>query len=156
MKVLGPFVDRLRLQRQTRKIPAFDPADGGSAAKVLFLLEPPGPGAVRSGLISRNNKDETAANFNGLLAEAGIAPAETLLWNVVPGTSATTKAQKSVPHALPIFGMPQSTWSNCSACCRLGAQWCSLVVRRSTRVSPRSLRTQFQGWVFSSATTLRR
>lgn len=84
MKVLGPFVDRLRRQRQTRKIPAFDPADGGSVAKVLFLLEAPGPGAVRSGLISRNNKDETAAIFNGLLAEAGIAPAETLLWNVVP------------------------------------------------------------------------
>jgi len=84
VKVLGPFVDRVRARWPDRQVPAFDPQDGGSAARALFLLEAPGPRAVKSGLISRHNPDQTAKAFNKLLAEAGIAPAETILWNVVP------------------------------------------------------------------------
>lgn len=84
MKILGPFVDELRRDWPDRAIPGFDPNDGGSAAKVLFLLEAPGPRAVDSNLISRDNNDKTAANFNALLENAGIVRAETALWNVVP------------------------------------------------------------------------
>lgn len=84
MKVLGPFVDRVRARWPDRHVPAFDPQDGGSAARALFLLEAPGPRAVKSGLISRHNPDQTAKAFTKLLAEAGIVPAETILWNVVP------------------------------------------------------------------------
>lgn len=84
MKVLGPFVDELRLDWPGRAIPGFDPKDGGSAAKVLFLLEAPGPRAVDRNLISRDNDDQTAAHFKALLADAKIERAETALWNVVP------------------------------------------------------------------------
>ena len=66
------------------RIPDIDPLDGGAHAEVLFLLEAPGPKAVASGFISRNNPDETAKNFFLLNAEAGIDRRRTVIWNVVP------------------------------------------------------------------------
>ena len=84
MHVLSPFVEQLRARHPGMKIPGFDPRDGASAAKVLLLLEAPGPGAVRSGFISRHNNDLSARRLNELLAEAGIDAQETALWNVVP------------------------------------------------------------------------
>lgn len=65
-------------------MPYFDPCDGGVEAKVLFLLEAPGPKAVGSSFISRNNPDQTAKNMNELLQEAKIPRKSTLLWNIVP------------------------------------------------------------------------
>ena len=64
--------------------PMFDPCDGGVEAKALFLLEAPGPKAVGSDFISRNNPDPTARNINGLLDESGFKRQETILWNIVP------------------------------------------------------------------------
>lgn len=84
MNVLGPFVERLRQQQPGKQVPGFDPADGASTARVLFLLEAPGPRAVESGKISRNNPDQTATNFNLLLQEANISPKDIVLWNAVP------------------------------------------------------------------------
>lgn len=66
------------------EIPDFDPLDGGIEAQVLFLLEAPGPKAIASGFISRNNPDETAKNFFYLNAEAGIDRRRTITWNAVP------------------------------------------------------------------------
>jgi uracil-DNA glycosylase len=65
-------------------IPDFDPLDGGVDAAVLFLLEAPGPKAVSSGFISRNNPDETAKNFFLLNVKAGIDRRKTATWNAVP------------------------------------------------------------------------
>ena len=65
-------------------MPFFDPLDGGVDAECLFLLEAPGPRAVRSGFVSRNNPDETAKNWYELNEAAGIDRARTLVWNVVP------------------------------------------------------------------------
>jgi len=65
-------------------VPNVDPNDGGVFAKVLFLLESPGPQVVRSGFISRENRDDSARNMSKALNEAGFTRAETLLWNVVP------------------------------------------------------------------------
>jgi hypothetical protein len=65
-------------------VPHFDPLDGGVQARVLFLLEAPGPNAVVSGFLSRDNDDETAKNMFDLLAEAGLERRDTVLWNVVP------------------------------------------------------------------------
>jgi uracil-DNA glycosylase len=65
-------------------MPDFDPCDGGIRAKLLFLLEAPGPKAVGSTFISRNNPDQTARNMNLLLRTAGITREDTLLWNIVP------------------------------------------------------------------------
>ncbi|HET6962909.1 MAG TPA: hypothetical protein VFJ27_10445, partial [Terriglobia bacterium] len=61
VRPLTSFVDTIRDETgYGTAIPYFDPADGGVRALCLFLLEAPGPKAVRRGFISRNNPDETA------------------------------------------------------------------------------------------------
>jgi uracil-DNA glycosylase len=82
---LTAFVQKIRAEKKLgAEVPWFDPRDGGTQARVLFLLKAPGPGAVRSGFVSRANKDQSAKNFSQLLAEAGIRPAEMVIWNIVP------------------------------------------------------------------------
>lgn len=82
---LTQLVEKIRRETKLgRKIPYFDPDDGGSRARVLFLLEAPGPKAVQSGFISRNNPDPTARNVLQLLNQAGIKRRESALWNIVP------------------------------------------------------------------------
>jgi uracil-DNA glycosylase len=66
------------------EMPKFDPCDGGIHARALFLLEAPGPKAVGSAFISRNNPDPTARNMCNFLANANIPRHDTLLWNIVP------------------------------------------------------------------------
>ncbi len=65
-----------------RDVPFFDPCDGGIRARILFLLEAPGPQAVRTGFVSRDNPDPTARNLRQLLAP--LPRHETVLWNIVP------------------------------------------------------------------------
>lgn|GEM_PF-419239 len=82
---LTDYVNRLRAELgYSREIPYFDPLDGGVNASLLFLLEAPGPKAVASGFISRENPDPTARNIKQLLLESGIQREETVLWNIVP------------------------------------------------------------------------
>ncbi|MBU1701426.1 MAG: uracil-DNA glycosylase [Candidatus Eisenbacteria bacterium] len=82
---LNAFVETIRRQQNCgRNVPYFDPADGGVNAECLFLLEAPGPKAVESGFVSRNNPDETAKNWLLLNAEAGIDRSRTVSWNIVP------------------------------------------------------------------------
>lgn len=82
---LATFVARLRAQMgETYQIPDFDPFDGGVKAECMFLLEAPGPKAVLSGFISRNNPDETAKNFFDLNKAVGLDRRRTITWNVVP------------------------------------------------------------------------
>lgn len=82
---LTDFVERLRARMGPEyAVPYFDPWDGGVAARLLYLLEAPGPKAVGSGFVSRNNPDETAKNFFLLNQEAGIDRRLTVTWNAVP------------------------------------------------------------------------
>jgi hypothetical protein len=82
---LSAFVRRLRERMGVEYgIPYFDPFDGGIGSDCLFLLEAPGPKAIASQFISRNNPDETAKNFFLLTQEAGIDRRRTAIWNVVP------------------------------------------------------------------------
>ena len=82
---LAHLLERMRKAKGPGyEIPNFDPLDGGTDAQVLFLLEAPGPKAVASGFVSRNNPDETAKNFFLLNAEAGIDRRRTVTWNAVP------------------------------------------------------------------------
>jgi uracil-DNA glycosylase len=84
-KALASLVEQIRSAKGPNyKVPDFDPLDGGSNAQVLFLLEAPGPKAVASGFVSRNNPDETAKNFFLLNSEAGIDRQHTITWNAVP------------------------------------------------------------------------
>ena len=64
--------------------PDFDPADGGVAARVLLLLETPGPKTGRTGLVSADNPTGTSANLRRFLAAAGIDRRHLVIWNAVP------------------------------------------------------------------------
>lgn len=66
------------------EVPDPDPLDGGVEARLLLLLETPGPSIGRTGFVSRDNATGTAANLFRFLSEAGIARRDTLIWNAVP------------------------------------------------------------------------
>jgi uracil-DNA glycosylase len=82
---LAALVTRIRTeQRLHSEVPGFDPHNGNERAKYLFVLEAPGPQALKSGVISLDNPDRTAANFRAQLQEAGVARTDIAIWNVVP------------------------------------------------------------------------
>lgn len=107
---LTDLVDALRSRMGPNcHIPYFDPLDGGINAECLFLLEAPGPNAIRSGFVSRNNPDETARNFFLLNSQAGIDRSRTVIWNVVPwyvgtGTNIRAVSGRDIEAALPSLG----------------------------------------------------
>ena len=78
---------RVRLGREAI-VPWFDPWDGGDRARILWLLEAPGPKATRerggSGFISCNNNDRTAQNTWETRVEAGVPRIDVGCWNVIP------------------------------------------------------------------------
>lgn len=102
VSILTDFVEELRREvGPDAGIPYIDPWDGGIDAKVLFLLEAPGPRAVQSGFVSRDNPDETAKNFFELNAEAGLDRKSTVVWNVVPWYIGTgTRIRAATPADL--------------------------------------------------------
>ncbi|GEP09963.1 uracil-DNA glycosylase [Methylobacterium gnaphalii] len=83
IRPLRDLADRIAAERGA-PVPSPDPLDGGIGARLLLLLETPGPSIARTGYVSRDNPTGTAANLFRFLAEAGIARADTLIWNAVP------------------------------------------------------------------------
>lgn len=74
------------LSRRGRIAPAFDPTDAGTEARVLFVLEAPGPRANAekgSGFLSADNNDQTAANFWAVRKDSGLVGG-CLHANIVP------------------------------------------------------------------------
>ncbi|MBN1304906.1 MAG: uracil-DNA glycosylase [Anaerolineales bacterium] len=69
-------------------VPWFDPHDGGCEARILWLLEAPGPKATRerggSGFISCNNNDDSAQNTWETREEAGVPRKLVVHWNAIP------------------------------------------------------------------------
>ncbi len=96
-----PLADHVRRMREEGGgfVPDFDPLDGGIAARLLFLLEKPGPRVVSPdgvGFVSRNNPDPTARNCRAFMLEAGIDRRQVAIWNIVPwwnGTMAITAGE---------------------------------------------------------------
>ena len=89
VKPLSDFAERLRRLRPDVTVPHFDPLDGGTAARVLFLFEKPGPKSDAdnprgSGFFSRDNDGRTAEWTFRLMRMAGVPRWLVLLWNVVP------------------------------------------------------------------------
>jgi hypothetical protein len=76
-------------------VPNIDPDDGGVLARALFLLESPGPRAVGTGFISRDNPDPSARNMTAALAGAGFDRVDTVLWNVVPYCVSSVEANRN-------------------------------------------------------------
>ncbi|MDF9714655.1 uracil-DNA glycosylase [Nocardioides sp. ChNu-153] len=70
-----------------RFVPWFDPAGAGTAARVLVLMESPGPRTVAAGDLgfsSEDNTDPTSAVLRAARVEAGLERSHYLRWNVVP------------------------------------------------------------------------
>lgn len=100
---IAPLADyAASLRGPGREVPDFDPQDGGTRARVLFLFEKPGrmtsvaratPNRQGSGFISRDNEDPTAEAVHTFMRQADLPRERTVLWNVVPwwnGTRAIT------------------------------------------------------------------
>lgn len=86
---LNAWVRSLRKRLGPQSIvPWFDPGDGGVNARILWLLEAPGPRATQerggSGIVSCNNHDGTAENTWRTRSDAGVDRVEVVHWNVIP------------------------------------------------------------------------
>jgi hypothetical protein len=80
---LTAYVMRLRASYPERPIPWFDPDDAGVDARILAVLESPGPRAGT--FISADNDDKTAPRMFQLLADARIdRRSDYAAWNTVP------------------------------------------------------------------------
>lgn len=75
MAPLATFAARLK-EETGRPVPDADPADGGVRARLLLLLETPGPSWTRTGFVSADNPTPTGANLRRFLAGRG-SPAPT-------------------------------------------------------------------------------
>ncbi len=95
---LAAYVEALR-GATAHYVPDIDPLDGGIAARLVFILEKPGPRVVPpagSGFVSRDTDDPTARAIETFMREAGIPREATLLWNTCPwwtGSIATPAAE---------------------------------------------------------------
>ena len=82
MPDLLAYLDRIRATHGD--VPGFDPAGPGAAARLLILLETPGPRIGLTGFVALSNPAGTARNLRRFLAEASIDERDVLLWNAVP------------------------------------------------------------------------
>lgn len=88
---------------QGAEVPDPDPLDGGINARLLLLLETPGPSIRGTGLVSRDNPTGTAANLFRFLAEAGLARRDTLIWNTIPWVIHARGARNRAPRRSEIL-----------------------------------------------------
>lgn len=107
---LAGFAEALRRAMPGRLVPDLDPLDGGTGARVLLLLEKPGPRVARTGLVSRDNPTGTAAALSAFLQAAGLAREETAIWNAVPGWNGTTRVaapelREGLSHLAPLLAL---------------------------------------------------
>ena len=83
MRPLAELAVRLRLELD-RPVPDVDPADGGTRASMLLLLERPGRAVGPVGFVSRDNPTPTARNIRRFSERAGLDRTSMVIWNTVP------------------------------------------------------------------------
>ncbi len=88
---------RTELVARHGSVPHFDPDDGGDAARVLLLLETPGPRGGTIRFVSRDNPTGTARNIARFCEAAGLARRDSVLWNVVPWLIHAPEARNRAP-----------------------------------------------------------
>lgn len=108
------FARRIAAERGA-PVPDPDPMDGGVEARLLLLLETPGPMVLRTGFVTRDSANGTAANLFRFLREAGIARSDTLIWNAVPWVihapcalnrpPRRTEAREAEPYLAPFLDL---------------------------------------------------
>jgi uracil-DNA glycosylase len=91
-----------RLRAEHGRVPDFDPLDGGTDARLLVLLESPGPTIDRTGFVSRDNPTGTARNLRHFLDRAAVHRADTLIWNAVPWVIHAPGARNRAPRQAEI------------------------------------------------------
>ncbi|WP_187279886.1 uracil-DNA glycosylase family protein [Quadrisphaera setariae] len=97
MAELNALVQTWRQEEPERVVPWFDPADGGTTASVLLLLESPAPSTTSSAgshLCSEDNADATNRLLRSRRLAAGLPRSACVKWNAVPWASTT-------PHRAP-------------------------------------------------------
>lgn len=80
--ILNKWVDARSLG--TRRLPYFDPLDGGVDASVLVLLESPARDCSWPRFVSRDNTGPSQRNLKRFLEQACLAREQTILWNLYP------------------------------------------------------------------------
>lgn len=101
---LSAFASRLR--GEGLELPDVDPLDGGVEARLLVLLETPGPRAVGTGIVSLDNPSRTSSTLRGLLAEAGLPRSERVVWNAVPQFVSTAARSRNASPAQARAALP--------------------------------------------------
>ena len=100
MQPLNRFVASLRERHGA--VPDFDPLDGGTAARLLLVLETPGPGMAPTRFVSRDNPTGTATNLRRFFDAAGIARRDSAIWNAVPWIIHAPQARNRAPRRAEI------------------------------------------------------
>ena len=93
MRALASYCAALRTPGL--EVPDLDPLDGGTGARMLLLLEKPGPKTSPArggtGFVSFDNPDPTARASHRFCEEAGIERSARAVWNVCPWWNGTTQ-----------------------------------------------------------------
>lgn len=97
MAPLNAVIEALRGRHG--EVPWADPLDGGADARLLLLLETPGPARAGPRFVSRDNPTGTAANLRRFLATADWPREATLIWNAVPWVIHAPGARNRTPRA---------------------------------------------------------
>lgn len=89
VRPINEYVDLLRSQRPGQFIPYVAPTYGGIRARLLTLMQDPGPKTDTanhngSGMICLENADLTAARQKYFMAEAGVDVSQIVSWNAYP------------------------------------------------------------------------
>ena len=103
---LERLVQKWRRELREMDVPHFDPDDGGTRAKLLFLFEKPGPMATSkrgSGFISQDNNDPTARAVKSFLAEASIHRSQVVIWNAIPAWDGERRIRAEARRKAPQY-----------------------------------------------------
>ena len=95
MLPLTRFVQSLRAQAGLF-VPDFDPHDGGTGARLLLVLEKPGPTVappIGSGFVSRDNPTETGRAIRDGMSAARVPRDAMAIWNTVPWWNGTMRVR---------------------------------------------------------------
>jgi hypothetical protein len=109
---LVAFADRLAGERglPAGAVPYPDPDGAGVRARVLFLLNDPGRGALESsggtGLLSLRNADQTTYKQVRAIRDSGFDPRDALYWNGIPGpVRAEERNAQVAPASLALLSL---------------------------------------------------